>query len=60
MKIVLSCWIVRSEGGDSCGNSTSLETPQARLFGRGGSSRARGKRPPKADHNINNGFNRCY
>ncbi|MGM8216153.1 hypothetical protein ACLIA0_11320 [Bacillaceae bacterium W0354] len=43
--------MVKSEGGDSCGNSTSLETPQEVSFFRGGSSRARGKRPPIAIHN---------
>jgi len=50
---------VRSEGGDSCGNSTSLETPQEALFFRGGSSRARGKRPPKAEHNSTTDFNKA-
>src|SRR5699024_9836767 len=35
-----------TDGGDSCGNSMSLETPQEVNFFRGGSSHARGKRPP--------------
>ncbi|RSL30890.1 hypothetical protein D7Z54_23220 [Salibacterium salarium] len=41
-----------AEGGESCGKSASLETPQAGVFCRGGSSRARGKRPP-ATHALN-------
>ncbi|WP_411955555.1 hypothetical protein ACKXGF_04190 [Alkalibacillus sp. S2W] len=52
--------MVRSEGGDSCGNSTCLETPQEVLSFRGGSSRARGKRPPTADHNSNNGLKQKF
>ncbi|GAA0459381.1 hypothetical protein GCM10008935_13320 [Alkalibacillus silvisoli] len=35
---------MRSVGGDACGKSTRLETPQATLFGRGGSSRAPAKK----------------
>jgi hypothetical protein len=38
-------------GGDSCGKSMSLETPQEVIFFQGGSSHARGKRPPAMEIN---------
>ena len=41
-----------TDGGDSCGNSVSLETSQELGFFRGGSSHARGKRPPVVKGNV--------
>src|SRR5699024_2776537 len=40
--------LIGTEGGDSCGNS-SLETPECEAHG--GSSHARGKRPPAVEIN---------
>src|SRR5699024_5222647 len=41
--------LIGTEGGDSCGNSMSLETPECEAHG--GSSHARGKRPPAVEIN---------
>src|SRR5699024_4254310 len=41
--------LIGTEGGDSCGNSMSLETPECEAYG--GSSNARGKRPPAMEIN---------
>src|SRR5699024_5044509 len=41
--------LIGTEGGDSCGNSMSLETPECEAHG--GSSNARGKRPPAVEIN---------
>src|SRR5699024_5207333 len=41
--------LIGMEGGDSCGNSMSLETPECEAHG--GSSHARGKRPPAVEIN---------
>jgi len=44
--------LIVTEGGDSCGKSMSLETPQEATFFRGGSSHARGKHPPAVKINV--------
>src|SRR5690625_4640236 len=41
--------LIGTKGGDSCGNSMSLETPECEAHG--GSSHARGKRPPAVEIN---------
>src|SRR5690625_2768856 len=41
--------LIGTEGGDSCGNSMSLETPECEAHG--GSSHARGKRPAAVEIN---------
>src|SRR5690625_52298 len=41
--------LIGTEGGDSCGNSMSLKTPECEAHG--GSSHARGKRPPAVEIN---------
>src|SRR5699024_7359648 len=49
--------LIGTEGGDSCGNSMSLETPEcdmgwkANILLARGSSHARGKRPPAVEIN---------
>src|SRR5699024_6120686 len=56
--------LIGTEGGDSCGNSMSLETPECEAHG--GSSHARGKRPPAVEINSfssypkNTGFTYKY
>src|SRR5699024_2762055 len=48
-KIRSTASLIGTEGGDSCGNSMSLETPECEAHG--GSSHARGKRPPAVEIN---------
>src|SRR5699024_7286356 len=42
--------LIGMEGGDSCGNSMSLETPECEAHG--GSSHARGKRPRSEERRV--------